>query len=193
MGKNLSISSRTAATHCSTFTWIMASKEEIVAAIAAKGEEIRVLKTAGADKAALMPHVEGLLQLKADYKACTGEDYVAPGQQGSRKDKQKKKKEGPNEQEKRKEEKEKRRDEKGAKKAAQQPKQAPVADPAVAATVQERTGDLPLIQSSALSDKVYRNVADLTPELDGTNVWLRARVHTSRYVHSYFRELHSGM
>ena len=47
-------------------------------AIEAKGEEIRQLKGAKADKAALQPHIDALLALKKEYKEVTGTDYKPP-------------------------------------------------------------------------------------------------------------------
>lgn len=43
-----------------------------------QGLEIRELKAAKADKAALKPHIDALLSLKAEYKEKAGKDY-APG------------------------------------------------------------------------------------------------------------------
>lgn len=57
------------------------SGEEISALIEAKGQEIRTLKTAKAAKDALKPHIDELLLLKSRFKATTGSDYVAPGQE----------------------------------------------------------------------------------------------------------------
>ena len=42
------------------------------------GLKIRDLKASKADKAAVQPHIEELLKLKADYKQTTGEDYKPP-------------------------------------------------------------------------------------------------------------------
>ncbi|CAM9576559.1 unnamed protein product [Chrysoparadoxa australica] len=50
----------------------------IAAKITAKGEEIRELKKSKPDKAALQPHIDALLALKAEYKEATGSDYAAP-------------------------------------------------------------------------------------------------------------------
>ena len=44
-----------------------------------QGDEIRDLKKSKPDKAALQPHIDALLSLKADYKKHAGKDYVPPG------------------------------------------------------------------------------------------------------------------
>ena len=43
-----------------------------------------------------------------------------------------------------------------------------------------RHGDLPLIQSTEMTGKKFCAVGDLTSEKAGQDIWLRARVHTSR-------------
>lgn len=55
--------------------------EELTALIEAKGQEIRTLKTEGAAKDALKPHIDELLMLKGKFKTVTGTAYVAPGQE----------------------------------------------------------------------------------------------------------------
>lgn len=55
--------------------------EELTALIEAKGQEIRALKTDGAAKDTLKPHIDELLVLKAKFKSMTGAAYVAPGQE----------------------------------------------------------------------------------------------------------------
>lgn len=55
--------------------------EELTALIEAKGQEIRTLKTDGAAKDTLKPHIDELLVLKAKFKSMTGATYVAPGQE----------------------------------------------------------------------------------------------------------------
>lgn len=57
----------------------MSSAGEIAAAIEAKGQEIRTLKSEGTAKDALKPHIDQLLILKAKYKTTTGADYKPPG------------------------------------------------------------------------------------------------------------------
>lgn len=55
--------------------------DELTALIEAKGQEIRTLKTDGAAKDTLKPHIDELLVLKAKFKSMTGAAYVAPGQE----------------------------------------------------------------------------------------------------------------
>eukprot|EP00616_Rhizochromulina_sp_CCMP1243_P005914 CAMPEP_0118966216 /NCGR_PEP_ID=MMETSP1173-20130426/3705_1 /TAXON_ID=1034831 /ORGANISM="Rhizochromulina marina cf, Strain CCMP1243" /LENGTH=887 /DNA_ID=CAMNT_0006914961 /DNA_START=30 /DNA_END=2693 /DNA_ORIENTATION=+ len=63
----------------------------VVQKITAKGDEIRTLKASKAGKEAIMAKVSELNDLKAEYEKVAGTPYVAPGQQGSSKDKKKKK------------------------------------------------------------------------------------------------------
>lgn len=44
--------------------------------ISSQGLEIRELKKSKPDKAALKPHIDTLMALKAEYKKKTGKDYV---------------------------------------------------------------------------------------------------------------------
>ena len=57
----------------------MSDGKEIEAEIVAKGDEIRQLKTDGASKDDLKPHIDELVSLKEQYKECTGQDYTPPG------------------------------------------------------------------------------------------------------------------
>jgi seryl-tRNA synthetase len=59
----------------------------VVDLITSKGEEIRLLKAAKVSKEQLQVHIDELLALKMRYKEITGEDYIAPGTQGSSKKK----------------------------------------------------------------------------------------------------------
>ncbi|CAM9921001.1 unnamed protein product, partial [Sphacelaria rigidula] len=43
-----------------------------------QGDEIRELKKSKPDKAVIMPHVDELKSLKAQYKTKTGKDYAPP-------------------------------------------------------------------------------------------------------------------
>jgi len=65
------------------------SAESILAAVTAQGLKIRELKTGGADKAALKPEIDALLQLKAQYKDVTGEDVPGPAKKEKKKGKAK--------------------------------------------------------------------------------------------------------
>ena len=72
--------------------------DEIVSKIKAKGEAVRDLKVQKGSQEAITKAVEELLAAKQEYKDHTGKDYIAPGTQGSSKDKKKKKNEGNNDQ-----------------------------------------------------------------------------------------------
>lgn len=43
-------------------------------------------------------------------------------------------------------------------------------------------GDAPLVQSSNVTERVYKNIKDITEDLAGQKVWIRARLATSRAV-----------
>lgn len=58
---------------------VLSEAEKLGEAIAAKGEEIRQLKTKKADKATIQSAVNELLALKSEYKKVTGGEYAPPG------------------------------------------------------------------------------------------------------------------
>lgn len=43
-------------------------------------------------------------------------------------------------------------------------------------------GDLPIIRSTTITDRVFKNIVDISDDLIGQRIWLRARVSTSRGV-----------
>ncbi|CAM9431935.1 unnamed protein product [Discosporangium mesarthrocarpum] len=49
-----------------------------------------------------------------------------------------------------------------------------------------RFGDLPLIQSQEITGKEFCAINELTPAKSGQTVWVRARVHNSRFEHIPF-------
>lgn len=178
----------------------MASIEELSTLIVNKGEEIRVIKAEKPPtlKEDLKPLVAELLRLKGAYKELTGEEYGV-GEKVEKDEKKKvvepeKKREGPSKTELNKE---KRKAEKAAKKAearaestgkskedtVEEPTETapPVATIAVEAH-SELYGDLPLIMSSTLTEKAYRQISQLSAENCGQTVWIRGRVATSRAV-----------
>jgi seryl-tRNA synthetase len=67
------------------------SESPLVAKITAAGDIVRELKAKKASKDEIMAAVAKLNECKAEYKKETGNDYIAPGQQGSSKDKKKSK------------------------------------------------------------------------------------------------------
>lgn len=166
----------------------MSTKEELVAAIANKGNEIRDLKVAKPPtlKDDLAPLIAELLALKVTYKEVTGEDFDPPK---APKDKavgneEKSEKEGPSKKDLNKE---KRKAEKLAKRAeaksseTEQAQAAPSGDGASEA-FSHLYGDYPLIQSTTITDKIYKEVSELTEDHAGFKVWVRARIHASRPV-----------
>ncbi|CAM9531555.1 unnamed protein product [Laminaria digitata] len=173
--------------------------EELTALIEAKGQEIRTLKSDKASKDTLKPHIDELLVLKAKFKSMTGAAYVAPGQE-------KKSKPvaspcappaggaeavDPNKKSKKQLQREKKEAEKAVAKAkAKEERERKQAEAGAKGTAQEitpegqewRHGDLPRIQSTEMTGKKFCAVGELTSEKAGQDIWLRARVHTSRSI-----------
>ena len=165
----------------------MSSSEEIVALIAAKGEEIRLLKAAkpATLKQDLEPLIAQLLNLKLQYKETTGEDFG-----GAKEEKPKATASAPAADQgpsKAQLAKEKKKAETKAKKAEakkdteETPKPSPILadgeDP-----LSHLYGDLPIIRSAYMSEKVYRNINDLSEDQAGQFAWLRGRLSNSRSV-----------
>jgi len=178
----------------------MSCAEEIVAALTAKGEEIRVLKAAkpATLKDDLVPLVAELQALKLSYKELTGEEYgPAPAP---------KKEKGPAEVQSQREGPSKaelnkiaRKEKAAAAKAAE--REAKGLPPAAAAgggsakpeggaegdsELAHLYGDSPLIQSATMTDRRFRLISELADEKAGSKVgqsiWMRARVSNSRAV-----------
>lgn len=85
--------------------------------------------------------------------------------------------------------KELRKAEKAAKKAEAKAKAAPAQASNAPAAVEEIEdtfshlyGDLPLVQSTQITDKAYRLISELNEKYCGQTIWIRARVATSRAV-----------
>lgn len=168
----------------------MSTVEELTAAINSKGEEIRVIKAAKAPtmKDDLAPLVAELLALKLQYTNLTGEEFG--GAKPEKKEKalvQEKKSDGPSKTELNKL---KRKEQKAAKRAEERAAGGDAAD-ASAATGAEASGedafahlygDSPMIQSAYMSEKVYVRINEVTEDMAGQKIWLRARVATSRAV-----------
>ena len=173
------------------------SAEEITAAIVAKGEAIRLLK---AEKPAtlkedLVPLVAELNALKLSFKEATGEDYGPPPAAEKKKDKQPaaeapKEREGPSKAELNKIA---RKEKAAAAKAAEREAKGLTAvgegATAAKATVEEGDaalahlyGDSPLIQSSTMTDRRFRQISELAENKVGQAIWMRARVSNSRAV-----------
>jgi nondiscriminating aspartyl-tRNA synthetase len=171
------------------------SAEDLTTAINAKGEEIRLLKVAKPPtlKDDLAPLIAELLALKVSYKEVTGEDFGGAKPPEKKKEAApEKQREGPSKAElnklKRKETKlEKRAEAKGD--AGDAPAAAPAAAAAPVAGTAEGDealaylyGDSPLVRSATMTDKAYRNIAELSEDRAGQQVWIRGRLATSRAV-----------
>lgn len=65
----------------------MATGEELIQQGTAQGEKVRQLKASGASKDEVMAEVKILMDIKAQYKEVTGEDYPAPNKGSSKKKK----------------------------------------------------------------------------------------------------------
>jgi len=169
----------------------MSTKEDLEAAITAKGEEIRVIKAEKAPtmKDDLAPLIQELLALKVSYKDVTGEDFGGKPVEKKKKEKgpaqEQSKKEGPSKKELNKLAKKAAKDKLKADKEAANPQQAQQGGSSTAPTGDDDTtlyGDLPLIRSTDMTERVFVDVGDLDGSMAGKEVWLRARVHTSRAV-----------
>lgn len=179
----------------------MADREELTAAINAKGDEIRNVKTEKSStmKEDLESLVKELLALKVQYKEAFGEEFGGAKPDEKKKKgpapEQQKKSDGPSKAElnklKRKEAKAKAKEEartvSGADSAAAGEAGKTGAASASAADDDEIAlahlfGDAPLVCSKEMTDKAYMNIDSLTDLYVGQKVWVRARVSTSRAV-----------
>jgi aspartyl-tRNA synthetase len=178
--------------HNSDHIKIMSSVEELTAAINGKGEEIRVIKAAKPPtmKDDLAPLVADLLALKLQYKEVTGEEFGGPKVEKKEKAPvQEKKSDGPSKTELNKL---KRKETKLAKRAEERGEEAGSSNAAAGASTPTTAsgedplahlyGDSPLVQSSFMSEKVYVQINQLSEDMVGQKVWLRARLSTSRAV-----------
>ena len=162
--------------------------------IKAKGEEIKAIKTAKPPtmKDDLAPLVADLLALKVSYKEITGNDYDPPKAKKEKGPAQtESQREGPSKTElnklKKKEAKEKAKAaERAAKEAAgllpsnnSGAKAASTEDDDAA--LAHLYGDSPLIRSEFITEKSYKEIAEL-PQWVRQTVWVRARLHSSRSV-----------
>lgn len=163
----------------------MSTKEELTEKINAKGEEIRVLKAAKPPtlKDDLAPLVAELLALKISYKEVTGEDF---GGAKPAEDKKKKETEGG---EKKVNDGEASRAAKKAERMAAKKEQEAAAKAAKAASQSEADdslkhlyGDAPMVCSGTMTDRVFRNIGDLSDDKVGQSIWLRGRIGNSRAV-----------
>jgi nondiscriminating aspartyl-tRNA synthetase len=154
------------------------SAEELTTAINAKGEEIRVMKTATppATKEALEPLIAQLLALKVSFKSVTGEDFGGP--KPDKKKSEAKKPEGPSKADLKKQQ---RIEEKAQKKAAELAA-APPAAPESEDPLSHLYGDSPIVQSGVITERLFQRIENLKETVPGQKIWIRARVATSRAV-----------
>jgi aspartyl-tRNA synthetase len=161
----------------------MSTEEELSAKIAELGEAIKAAKAEKKHKEEWDPILKEMLSMKEKYKEVAGKDYGPP--------KQEKKKDGQEEQgpsDKNKEKraakaaaKAQREAEKAAKRAERERREKEKAD-RLAGAGQENFGDSPLVQSQAITDKVWTKVEHLKPALTGQEVLVRGYLQTTRVV-----------
>ena len=168
----------------------MSSQEEITAAIAAKGDAIRAIKAAKPPtmKDDIAPLVAELNALKLQYKAITGEDFGPKPEEKKKSEPapQQKKSDGPSKSELNKLKKKEKKAALKAEQTAQKGEDQPASQSSGAAAVDESLahlyGDAPLVCSAVISDKVYVEISDLSDDMAGQSVWIRARLSTTRAV-----------
>jgi len=164
------------------------SHQELFDQVTAQGSKIRELKAAKAEAADIKAQVAVLLELKAKYKAESGQDYVAPGTE--KKEKKVVQENKPNL--KKAEEKARKKAEKKAKAEAHKAKeragkedvnnnQARKQEQDDGADVSEgKYGNYPLMQSKEKFDREIIDVKALDSKLIGKDIWVRGRVHNIR-------------
>jgi nondiscriminating aspartyl-tRNA synthetase len=166
------------------------SEAELYAKVTAQGDKIRELKSAKAEKDAIMAEVSVLKQLKLEYKQQTGKEY-APAAQADKKDKKPKQEQKVNEEkQKAKEAKKAAKKAKAAQHKAKEQKQSgndnnnnqkqkQVVDDG-SDCAEGKYGKLPLINSKEYFDRDLVDVLSLNAKMAGKDIWVRARVHNVR-------------
>jgi lysyl-tRNA synthetase class II len=168
----------------------MPSVEEITAAIANKGAEIKAIKDAKPPtlKEDIAPLVADLLALKISYKEVSGKDFDPPKKEKAPKQTNEKKSDGPSKTElnkaKKKAAKEALRAAEAAQKAEQGTQKATSTAKSSDASEDNTAlyGDLPLINSAVITEKIYKDIDELTEDMAGFKVWVRTRLHSTRAV-----------
>lgn len=163
----------------------MSSKEDLIAAIEVKGNQIRDVKAAKSPtmKEDLKPLIAELLALKVTYQEIVGEPFDPPKEEKKKPEVENvasEESKGPSKTELNKQ---KKKAEKALLKS-QKGEDVPSATSAVTGEDPNSHlyGDLPLIQSAYISEKSFRNINTLTEDHVGFKVWIRARVAASRTV-----------
>lgn len=172
-----------------------AAAEALDAKIKSCGDLIRKLKTEKASKDAIQVEVKALLLLKDLYKKKTGQDWkpteaaAAPAPPKSKEKKEEIKPENDGEKSEKQQKREAKKAEKQAKKAQHKTENPEVNDNQNAQlnedsgedVSQGKYGNAKMNQSQDKSDiRLIENFAILTEKLDNQNIWVRARLHTSR-------------
>ena len=174
----------------------MSTVEEITEAISKKGAEIKAIKDAKPPtmKEDIAPLVKELLALKTSYKDVTGNDFDPPKKEKEKKKEKvskdnEKKSDGPSKTElnkaKRKAQKEAARAADAAKKKDQDQSTQKAALTKSSESGKDNTelyGDYPMIRSAFISDKIYKDIDELTEDMSGFKIWVRAHLHSSRAV-----------
>jgi aspartyl-tRNA synthetase len=169
----------------------MSSVEELTTAIANKGAEIKAIKDAKPPtlKEDLAPLIKELLALKVSYKEVSGQDFDPPKKAKAPKQATEKKSDGPSKTElnkaKKKAQKEALRAAEAAAKGGEKETQKATSTAKIADSTEDNTalyGDLPLITSAVMTEKIYKDIDELSEDMAGFKVWVRARVHSTRAV-----------
>mmetsp|Transcript_20506 Transcript_20506/g.31601 ORF Transcript_20506/g.31601 Transcript_20506/m.31601 type:complete len:608 (-) Transcript_20506:1979-3802(-) len=162
----------------------MGEAEDITAKINELGE---VIKNAKAEKKPIeewKPALDEMLALKTKYKEVTGNDFGPPKKEKKKGDAQ----QAPSEKNKaKKEAKAKAKAEKEAKKKkAREERERREREKAekLAGVGQDNFGDLPIVQSGKITDKVWTKIENLKPVLAGQEVLVRGHLQTGRMVGS---------
>lgn len=161
----------------------MGEAEDIATKIGELADAIKEAKAAKKEKSEWEGFLTEMLALKAKYKEVTGNDFGPPKQ-----DKKKAQDEEAAPSEKnaaknaaKKEAKAKREAEKAAKRAEREQREKEKAD-RLAGVGQENFGDMPLVQSQVITDKIWTRIEELKPALTGQEVLVRGYLQTTRTV-----------
>jgi aspartyl-tRNA synthetase len=169
--------------HKGKMTEAPSTAEEIAAKIGELGEAIKVAKAEKKPKEEWEPMLQEMLVMKAKYKVVTGEDFGGPPKQEKKKDTEQA---GPSEKNKEKNAakaaaKAEREKEKAEKRAERERREKEKAE-RLAGVGQENFGDMPLVQSQEITDKVWTKVQQLKPAMTGQPVLVRGHLQTTRVV-----------
>lgn len=162
----------------------MSSEEELSAKIGELGEAIKAAKAEKKPKEEWEHFLTEMLKLKQQYKEVTGKDFGPPKQE--KKPKGDQEQQGPSDKNKEKRAakaaaKAQREAEKAAKRAERERREKEKAE-RLAGVGQDSFGDSPLVQSQAITDKVWTRVENLKPALTGHEVLVRGYLQTTRVV-----------